>query len=252
MKILIKNSSVVFCRKSVSPICEVLFSEDGYGNISNEKKFAIDTMVNSLINGGLWDKILRLYVPCFAQDASKGWIEIKSTVDSNEVVISTMQGSKYEIQPNVGCVVEANASLDAKLFRDSMEDGYSLFGYASTGYLGCFYKDNSQRGYIASDIRCSTTADGSAVTLISDKTTDGLGLFTLGDEGYFAVDGTGTKTRNDAVFASGNYDFYASFGTSSPSVASTIKWFGTAVGLTASEFNAIRTILEEFQELFVE
>lgn len=249
MKVILKNSSLVFQIPGLSGNTDILFTSDAYGDLPMAKKIKIDTFVCSLMNSGVWSKLQCLYLP-FITTATKGRLNVKTTIDNDTVTIDTWEGTKYALQDNVGVVVEANANLSSKIKTYTSTTGLCLFGTAEN-ILGTLYKNNNNRIAVTSSVRLQTPGTTERQTaLISD---------TIGNCG--AVSFTETEinmTNNNSIFhdtvslsdATGSFQMYLGFnfsnGSSNPS---TIKYFGIADGLTQTEFTALVAAIKNFQSI---
>lgn len=125
--------------RELSGLTDVLFTASGYGDISNKKKYAIDDFVVALKIGGYWDKIHNLYVPILANSENSMLIDVKTSVDKNYIVKT--EYSDEEIIYDTSCGIRRVAGTSLKLVStlSGFNNGFSIFGYSSSGGNAMLY-----------------------------------------------------------------------------------------------------------------
>lgn len=88
------NPDVTFGRViELSNEVKNLFSSSGYTkSLSDEKKFAVQQAINSLQADGIWDKIVKLYIPVLAGKSEEAFLNIKESYGQSNVIDTTQNG----------------------------------------------------------------------------------------------------------------------------------------------------------------
>lgn len=255
MKVILKNSSAVFTTYKLSEKTKVLFDSPYFAGLTSKQKSYLDYFIVSMINNGIWQKLKRLYVPCFTT-ADGGFINIKPTIDNGQITIDTMKGNlgtDYYCSDYKGVTVNENVTAD--IFKDNytVKNGYSMFGYASKGTVGTLYNSNNYRLYTKRYNLAGVQykVEEAVTTLLI--TSSGSGVISAKKD-FGAVSNLKEYKETQANCIPPNdysASFYIGFEGGNPSSAtSLIKYFGVGEGLTGDEvkflaekMNTLNTVL---------
>lgn len=255
MKILLKNCSAVFTTYKLSDKTKVLFDSPYFAGLTSKQKSYLDYFIVSMINNGIWQKLKRFYVPCFTT-ADGGFINIKSTIDNGQVTIDEMNGnlgSDYYCSDYKGVIV--NENVTANIFTDNytVENGYSMFGYASEGTVGTLYNSNNYRLHTKWSNRASIDYMVEEAIVYLSITPSGSGVISAKKD-FGAISNLKEYKETQAnCIPKNDYSasLYIGFEGGRPSSAtSLIKYFGVGEGLTGDEvkfmaekMNTLNTVL---------
>lgn len=211
---------------------EIFATAEGFNaNMSDSDKEKLTTFVKNLKDNGLWDKIHILYIPLFADNATKAYIDVKATYDTQTVVkTATFTDSEHlttTLNLNGGVDIASDGTL-VSAGRTFGDGNLAMFGLASSRCCATLYKSDTM-SMAVNDYTLEINAS-------SSKRLDYVsGRFIIAANNNTAFMETDTNLRT--VTSVGTFDNVSLYlGTDGARKNCTgLKLFGVADGLTEAE-----------------